>query len=112
MMTKSVIKFWMRELFYDLKLLPRVFFLCYVMGSEGDHDRPVAEEKEGQGETVTVWGFSCDTPIMRKGDWSFSLGHRTLPTPLFLGHCGIGGGGSGFSQGRVFPGNRDNFQNP
>ena len=54
-MAKSkVIIFWVRELFYDLKLLPRVFFLLYVMGSQGDHYEPVEREKEGQGETVMV----------------------------------------------------------
>lgn len=63
MMSKSVIEFWMRELFYDLKLLPCVFFLCNVVGPKGDNYRPVVREKEGQGETATAWGFSCDVPF-------------------------------------------------
>lgn len=50
MISKTVIKFWMRELFCDLKLLPCVFFLCYVMGSKGNHYTPVVREKESQGE--------------------------------------------------------------
>ena len=33
--------FWVRKLFYDLKPLPCVFFLFYVMGSEGDCYRPM-----------------------------------------------------------------------
>lgn len=58
MTSKNVIKFWMRELFHDLNLLPCAFFLCYVMGSKGDCYRPVVKEKEDQGGAVGVWGFS------------------------------------------------------
>lgn len=57
-MSISVAIFWMRELFCNLKLLPCVFFLFYVMGSKGDCYRPVVREKERQGDTVMVWGFS------------------------------------------------------
>lgn len=89
MMRKRVIEFWMRELFFDLELLPCIFFLCNVVSPKGDSYRPVVREKEGQRETVTVWGFSCYVPILRKVDWSLSLSHRTTATPLFLGLCGI-----------------------
>lgn len=64
----TVIIFWVRKLFYDLKLLPCIFFLFYVMGSKCDHYRPIVREKEGPGETVMVSGFSCDVPILRKED--------------------------------------------
>lgn len=45
-MDMSVVKFWMRELFCDLKVLPCVSFLHYVMGSKGDHYRPVVRERK------------------------------------------------------------------
>lgn len=40
-MVNSGIMFWVRELFYDLKLRPCVFFLFYGMGSKGDCHRPL-----------------------------------------------------------------------
>lgn len=83
--SRSVI-FWMTELLYNLKLLPCVFFLCYVMGSKGDCYRPVVRNKEGKGVTGMAWGFSWGELILRKGDWSLSLGRRTLPISLFMGH--------------------------
>ena len=106
MASSKVIVFWVRKLFYDLKLLPCVFFLSYVMGSEGDHYEPVVREKEGQGETVMLYGFSWDVSTLRKGNWSLSLGlldstHLPFPGPLVA-----------FGELKFHSGNRDNFQDP
>lgn len=111
-MEKSiVIIFWVRKLFYDLKLLPCVFFLLYVMGSKSDRYGPVVREKEGPGDTVMVWGFSWAVPIMKKEDWSLSWGsldstHPSFPGPLVA----VAGGGTCFTQGVAFSGNMDDFQ--
>lgn len=103
-MAKSkVIVFWVRELFYDLKLLPCVFFLSYVMGSKGDHYGTVVREKNGHGETV-VSSFSWDVPSLRKGNWSLSQLLNSTHPPPFPGPLVAFGGL------RFHSGNRNNFQ--
>lgn len=91
MANSKVIVFWVRELFYDLKLLPRVFFLSYVMGSKGDHYEPVVREKERQGETVMVYCFlGCAHSEERELESIMGV-TGLYPPPFSWATCGIWG---------------------
>lgn len=89
MLNNEGIIFWMWDLFHNLKLLPCAFFLFYVMDPKHDHYRPVVREKEGQRGATTVWGFSCDVPVLTKGDWSLSQVTGPYPLPFSWTPCGI-----------------------
>lgn len=103
MANSKVIVFWVRELFYDLKLLPCVFFLLYVMGSEDDHYGTVVREKNGHGETV-VSSFSWDVPSLRKGNWSLSQLLNSTHSPFSWATCGIWGAQISLREQEQFPG--------
>lgn len=83
MANSKVIIFWMRELSYDLKLPPCVYFLFYVMGSKCDRYRPSGLVSSRQHKVLSYQETTASHQVILGSD-NFQVGQVGVGVRLTL----------------------------